>query len=133
VHPLTALEQRIAARTSASVTKHFFSACSIVALNIDLTYLNAMKPMKKFLSMYCDYQFIPFYLHATSYFACQLHGEFALSTKQRLCKRRPNISFIFDLALASLHNGNTTLNFIIEREEKINQMHEPLLKKTSVI
>ena len=66
---------------------------------------------------------------ATSYFACQLHGDFALSMKRRLCKRHPNISFIFNLALASLRNGNTTLNFVIKKEEMINQLHEHRLKK----
>jgi hypothetical protein len=79
--------------------------------------------------MYRDYQFTPLNIHATSYFACQLHGDFALSTKQRLCKMRPNIGFIFDLASATLHNENTTLNFIIKREEKIDQSHERRLKK----
>jgi hypothetical protein len=78
--------------------------------------------------MYHDYQFIPLCICATSYFACQLHGDFALSMKRRLCTRRPNISFIFNLALACLHSGKTTLNFVIKREEKNDQSHVHWLK-----
>jgi hypothetical protein len=92
VRPLTALEQRIAARTSASVTKTFlfrlFNSSAEYQLNIskcDETRENNS------LWVYRDNQFIPLCICATSYFDYQLHGDLALSMKQRLCKRRPEV------------------------------------------
>jgi hypothetical protein len=66
---------------SNNVTKHFFSACSIVASNVDLTYLNATKPMKIILyGCVVTTNLFP----CTSYIACQPQSDFALSIKQHI-------------------------------------------------